>query len=146
MSAAAIAPDQVTKSRETIHNPQDARHFMRVKPVPGRVRILLEGEVVADSERALRVLEAGRDIYDPVLYIPRADVRAQLIPIDRKTHCPIKGDCSYYDVRTADGATRAAELAWCYHDVLDFAAALKDLIAFDRSRVVIEEHPPRRPS
>jgi uncharacterized protein (DUF427 family) len=58
---------QVTLSRDTIHNPDDPRHYMRIKPVKGRVRILLGGRVLADSTDALRLLEAGHDVYDPVL-------------------------------------------------------------------------------
>ena len=67
---------KVTLSRHTIHNPGDPRHFMRIKPVKGRVRILLGETVLADSRNALRLLEAGHDVYDPVLYIPLALVGA----------------------------------------------------------------------
>ena len=38
---------QVTLSQDTIHNSDDPRHFMRIKPVKGRVRIMFDGRVLA---------------------------------------------------------------------------------------------------
>ena len=70
----AAAREQVTLATATIHNPEEPRHFMRIKPAGRRVRVLRGDQVLADSTAALRVIEAGRDLYDPVLYLPRADV------------------------------------------------------------------------
>jgi uncharacterized protein (DUF427 family) len=114
---------------------------MRIKPVEGRVRILIGDKVLAESERALRVLEAGRDFYDPVLYVPAADVRAKLSSVAKRTYCPLKGHASYFDLVSDEGRVEATEIAWSYRETLDYAAALKDLVAFDATRVVIEEHP-----
>ena len=135
--------DLVTLSVETIHNPDEPRHYMRIKPVRALARILFQGEVLAESRRALRVLEVGRDIYDPVLYFPPDDVPAKLARVAKRTFCPIKGHASYFDYLSEDGRTLASELAWSYSETLDFSADLKDLIAFDASRVAIEEHPLR---
>jgi len=66
--------EEVTLAKETIHNPEDARHFMRIKPVAGRVRISHRGRLLAQSDRALRVLEAGKDLYDPTIYLQAGDV------------------------------------------------------------------------
>lgn len=132
---------RVTLARDTIHNPDEPRHFMRIKPVRARVRVRRGGRVLAESECALRVLEAGRDLYDPVLYLPAGDVRARLAPAEKKTFCPLKGQASYLDLKSDDGRVEAAEIAWSYRETLDIAAALKDLIAFDASQVAIEELP-----
>ena len=36
----------------------------------------------------------------PVLYVPEADVDSGLLePTDHRTHCPFKGDASYWSVR-----------------------------------------------
>lgn len=128
---------QVTMSIETIHNPAEPRHFMRVKPVKGRARVLLGDKVLAESGRALRVLEVGRDVYDPVIYFPPRDVTVSLRERDKQTHCPLKGDCRYFDADMHG----AEEIAWSYRNTLDFAEILKDLIAFDAGRVIIEESP-----
>jgi uncharacterized protein (DUF427 family) len=140
MSEANIR-EQVTLARETIHNPDEPRHFMRIKPVKGRVRVLLDGQVLAESARALRVLEAGRDLYDPVLYLPAADLRVKLRAAEKRTFCPLKGHATYLDLVADDGQVEVPEIAWSYRETFDFAAALADLVAFDVARVAVEEHP-----
>jgi len=131
---------QVTLSQETIHNPDEPRHFMRIKPVKGHVRILFEGRVLAHSDQVLRVLEAGRDIYDPVLYFPPSDVRATLSPVEKRTFCPLKGHACYFDLVSEQGRVEVPEIAWSYRETFDTAAPLKERVAFDAARVVIEEH------
>lgn len=139
--AEAKTREQVTLSRETIHNPAEPRHFMRIKPVKGQVRILFEGRVLAESNEALRVLEAGRDIYDPVFYLPFSDIRARLMATAKRTSCPLKGQASYFDLVSNQGGVEVAEIAWSYQETFDFAALLRNRVAFDASRVVIEERP-----
>ncbi len=141
----AVSREQVTLSRETIHNPDDARHFMRIKPVPGLVRILREGRVLAESTQALRLQEAGRDIYDPVFYLPAGAVRGTLKATDKRTFCPLKGHATYFDLLSDQGRVEVPEIAWSYQETLDFAAPLKDRVAFYATRVVIEEHPATAP-
>ena len=133
---------QVTLARETIHNPDEPRHFMRIKPVKGRVRVLLDGQVLAESAQALRVLEAGRDLYDPVVYFPAADVRVTLSPAAKRTVCPLKGQATYLDLAAERGRAAVPEIAWSYRETFDFAAALKGRVAFDAARVTVEEQPP----
>ena len=133
--------EQVTLSQETIHNPKEPRHFMRIKPVAGRVRILRNGQVLAESDRALRLIEAGKDIYDPTIYLPAGDIQAKLEATDKKTFCPLKGHAIYFDLLSDKGDTEVAEVAWSYQDTFDFAAQLKDYVAFYGTRVVVEEHP-----
>ena len=141
MTAQAVR-ESVTLSQHTIHNPDEPRHFMRVKPVAGRVRILKDGKVLADSTRALRVLEAGKDLYDPCLYLPRADLVARLVPAAReRTWCPLKGHASYFDLAGEGDADAAPAIAWSYEETLDIAAELKDLVAFYPDRVTVEESP-----
>lgn len=68
-------------SRLTIHNPGNNAHFMRVKPVGATVRVSRGDALLAETKGALRVLETGRDVYDPVLYIPETDVVGPLEPV-----------------------------------------------------------------
>jgi uncharacterized protein (DUF427 family) len=74
----------------------------RVEPVPERIRVVIDGETIAESTRALRVLETAGA---PVYYLPRDDVRMDLLTAtDTTSHCPYKGDASYYsspDVKDA---------------------------------------------
>jgi len=141
----ATGREQVTLSRDTIHNPKDPRHFMRIKPVVGRVRILRNGRVLAESDQALRLIEAGKDIYDPTIYFPPGDVRAELTPTEKRTFCPLKGHAAYFDLVSDAGGTEVSEIAWSYQDTFDFAAELADYVAFYGNQVVIEEHPASAP-
>lgn len=130
--------ESVTMSRHTIHNPDEPRHFMRLKPVEGTVRILRNGRLLAQSSRALRVLEAGKDLYDPCLYLPRQDVKVELAASPReKTWCPLKGHASYFDL-----PGEVETIAWSYEETRDFADDLKGLVCFYGNKVTIEEHPP----
>lgn len=122
-----------------VRRPDEPNHFMRIRPVEKRVRILVGDEEVASSKNARRVIEHGRDLYEPVLYVPRTDVTAELRRRDKTTHCPLKGDASYYDVQTADGTEE--ELIWSYEEPFDFSDDLRGLMAFDASRVTIIEKP-----
>ncbi|MCR9236262.1 MAG: DUF427 domain-containing protein [Alphaproteobacteria bacterium] len=126
--------DQVTLATQTIHRVDEPRHFMRLKPVPRRIRVLKDSQVLADTEAALRLTEIGRDIYDPVFYIPEADMQVDLVPIiGKSTHCPLKGDASYF-------AHRGNEpIAWTYDRPLAATDILKGLIAFYPDQVVVEE-------
>lgn len=126
--------DQVTLATQTIHREDEPRHFMRLKPVPRRIRVLKDSQVLADTEAALRLTEVGRDIYDPVFYIPEADMQVDLVPIiGKSTHCPLKGDASYF-------AHRGNEpIAWTYDRPLAATGILKGLIAFYPDQVVVEE-------
>ena len=95
-------------SRLTIHNPDNDAHFMRVRPVKGRVTVTRGGTVLATTSHALRVLETGQDVYDPVLYIPQDDLGVDLEKVPGKTtHCPLKGDCAYF-------ALDGEEIGWSY--------------------------------
>lgn len=109
-----------------------------LEPTPKRIRVQLGGETIADSRRAMLLQESG---LQPVYYFPAEDVRADVLePSDRHTHCPKKGDASYYTLRVGDRVEAAA--AWYYPETLPEAPArLAGLIAFyfDRMDRWLEE-------
>ena len=123
---------------EMIHRPDAPTHMMRILPAGRRVTVRMDGRELAASDGALRVIEIGRDVHDPILYLPRADVSAPLEATAKSTHCPLKGDTTYYDL---GGDPAASEIAWSYTRPLPFAVGLKDFVAFDPSRVSVEEGP-----
>ena len=113
-------------------------HPITIEPNPNRVRVVLGGFIVAETTRALTLREST---LPPVQYIPREDAAMSLLQrTDHKTHCPYKGDASYYSIRT-DGP--AAENAiWTYEDPYPGVAAIKGHLAFYPDRVDrIEELP-----
>jgi uncharacterized protein (DUF427 family) len=126
--------------RQTIRRPDEPSHFMRIKPVSGRVLVSVGDSLIADSSSAKRLLEHGHDLYDPVIYLPREDVKVVLQTTEKTTHCPLKGDTTYYDA-CLPGERIESEIAWSYTEPLSWAQELDGLVAFDAARVAILEKP-----
>lgn len=80
----------------------------RVETVDARVTIELDGRLIADTTRAVRVLETS---HPPVYYLPReAFVAGALQPADGTSVCEFKGQARYLSVGSANRA------AWFYPD------------------------------
>lgn len=111
-------------------------HPITIEPSNTRVRVRFAGKVVADTTKALTLNEAS---YPPVYYIPRADADMSLLtPTAHTSHCPYKGDASYFTI-AADGR-EAGNAVWSYENPFPAVAEIKDHLAFYRSRVdTIEE-------
>lgn len=103
------------------------RGRVHVEPGPKRVRIVLGGEIIADTTAVRLVYEVP---YYPQYYVPRSDVRADvLIASDTTTHSASRGDATHFTVVTP-GRT-AVDGAWQYADSpID---ELRDLVRFDWS-------------
>ncbi len=129
-------PNDITLVDGAYHNPNEPRHFMRVVPATRRWTATIDGSTVADSAEALVVKEVGRDIYDAVIYFPRADVSMDaLVRIDKTTHCPLKGDTEYFDV-SVDGTT-IPQAAWSYVGEMVAGDEINGFIAFDVANVTV---------
>jgi uncharacterized protein (DUF427 family) len=104
----------------------------RIEALDRRVRIEHGGEVIAESDRAVRVLETASP---PTVYIPAEDVRTDLLTEvpSKHTFCEWKGHASYYDLEVSGNRSEAA--AWFYAEPRDAFAELKDRIAFYAGRV-----------
>lgn len=98
----------------------------RVEPVTERIRVVVDGVTIADSVRALRVIETAGP---PVYYLPPDDVRMDLL--ERTAHvtqCEWKGAAAYYSLNTAD--RRISNVAWSYPQPLPGFEAIRDHLAF----------------
>jgi uncharacterized protein (DUF427 family) len=104
----------------------------RVEPVASHVRVEHAGEIVAESDRALRVLETASP---PTIYIPAEDVRTDLLrEVQAKhTHCEWKGRATYFDLELGGESSPAA--AWHYPEPRDAYAELRGHVAFYAGRV-----------
>lgn len=103
----------------------------RVEPSERRVRVIVDGTVIADSRRAVRVLETS---HPPAWYVPPEDVRTDLLqPTERRTACEFKGQASYFHVSVEGRARR--EAAWTYARPLPGYEAIAGYISFYPGRV-----------
>jgi uncharacterized protein (DUF427 family) len=100
-------------------------HRLLFEPFPRRVRAVLGGETMLDTISGMLLHESN---LLPQLYLPRDDFRNDLLAsTDHRTHCPFKGDASYWSV-TVNGRT-ADNAVWSYLDPLPEAAWLRDYVA-----------------
>lgn len=95
------------------------------------VKVEFAGEVVAESRRALRVLETAGA---PCWYMPPEDVRTDLLQkANYRTTCEWKGEADHFDLVVGD--RRARRAAWSYADPLPGYEAIGGWIALYAERV-----------
>jgi uncharacterized protein (DUF427 family) len=110
-------------------------HPITVAFNPKRVQVAYNGHVVADTRRALVLKEST---YPAVQYIPREDVdMAYMTRTEHHTHCPYKGEASYYTV-LMDGQF-AENAVWSYEDPYPAMVEIKDHLAFYPNKVELRE-------
>ena len=106
-------------------------HPITVAPSTKRVVVKLAGQVIADTTRALTLREAS---YPAVQYIPRQDVRMELLERScTHTYCPYKGEASYFSIPS--GGARSVDAIWTYEEPYAAVTAIKDHLAFYPNRV-----------
>lgn len=100
-------------------------------PSTEHVQVWHAGTLVADSRRAVRVLETS---HAPVYYLPPEDVRLEHVePVARRTWCEFKGAASYGDL--VIGAARSHGACWWYAAPTPGFRTIAGWIAFYPSRV-----------
>jgi uncharacterized protein (DUF427 family) len=110
-------------------------HPISITHNPKRVRVIADGIVIADSTRALTLKEAR---YPAVQYVPREDANMGLMKrTDRVTHCPYKGDATYFSI-VANGKTLDNAI-WTYETPYPAMAEISGHLAFYPDKVKIEE-------
>jgi len=105
---------------------------MVVRPIKRTVRVYVGDTLIARTQNAIRVMEMGKSLYDPAIYVPASDLVVTLEPIDKSTHCPLKGDASYVSLA-------GEEIAWTYDRPLDVSKQLAGHFAFWPDKVRITE-------
>ncbi len=96
-------------------------HRIETRRSTKHVRVELDGEVLAESDRAVELHEGSLPVR---YYVPREDVRMDLlIPSPTRSHCPFKGDASYFS------APGARDAFWSYEQPFDDRADIAGLIA-----------------
>ena len=113
----------------------DNPHVLAITPHPGRVVVFFAGRAVVDTTQALDLAEGAMR---PVLYVPRQDAdMSAFVRTARHTHCPFKGDASYFTLKVE--GREAQNAVWTYETPLPGAAAIAGHLAFYPDQVEIRQ-------
>jgi uncharacterized protein (DUF427 family) len=103
-----------------------AEHPITIDPTGKRVVVRINGDIVADTNKALQLQEST---YPAVQYIPFSDVVQDVLTrTDTNTYCPFKGEAGYYSVTT--GAGTVDDAIWFYEQPYPAVAAIAGHVAF----------------
>ena len=103
----------------------------RIEASRRRVRVVFDGLTVADTSRALRVLETS---HPPVYYVPPQDVlQDRLRPSPRHSVCEFKGTADYFTLASSGRVSENA--AWSYPQPAPGYESLAGYLAFYPGRV-----------
>ncbi|KAF7531663.1 hypothetical protein G7054_g8666 [Neopestalotiopsis clavispora] len=94
----------------------------------GHAKASVNGTIVADAS-AYEVVEGN-------IYFPPSAIKSEYFTkTSHTTHCPWKGDASYYTLKIGDKELENA--AWYYPDTKEKANHIKDYVAFYKTKVDI---------
>jgi uncharacterized protein (DUF427 family) len=103
----------------------------RLEKVGERLRVVFNGETIADSVAGFRVLETS---HPPVYYIPPDDIAQRfLAKAPGSSWCEFKGLAAYWSLDV--NGRRAENAAWTYPQPSPPFAAIAGYLAFYASRV-----------
>jgi uncharacterized protein (DUF427 family) len=104
----------------------------RLESTSARVRILHQGQTIADTIRALRILETS---HPPVYYIPPADCTLSLLrrSPSHSSYCEFKGFATYWDLVLPD--IEISQAGWSYESPTPPYAALAGHLALYASKL-----------
>ena len=101
-------------------------HHVEAQRLGRHLQIKVAGEVIAESDDAIEVDETN---HDPVFYVPRKDVRMEILARNpHHTRCPFRGEASYFDI-VRHGRT-IPNAVWSYEQPYDEVGVIKDHVAF----------------
>lgn len=110
-------------------------HPITIAKNPKQVTVEVGGKVIALSTHALSLREAA---YPAVQYVPVADVDQSLLSkTSHSTHCPYKGDASYWTIEA--GGQRLENAVWGYEQPYPAVEQIRGHVAFYPNKVTITE-------
>lgn len=108
---------------------------INIRPATGMWVVRAGGAVLAESKNTLELVEGDMP---PVIYFPRADVGMEFLEkTSRSTHCPHKGQASYFSIHCK--STVIPDAVWSYETPLDAVNAIAGHLAFYSSKVTLEQ-------
>lgn len=106
-------------------------HHIEISESDAHVRVNRDGIELADTRSAVLLREGSLPTR---YYLPRSDVRMERLErTDTSTHCPFKGDASYWSARLGDDVV--ADIAWSYEIPIEGAEKIAGLVCFFNEKV-----------
>ena len=103
----------------------------RLERTSKHLKIIFNGEIIAETNRAFRVLETS---HPPVYYFPPEDVRMEFVSrTDGSSFCEWKGRAGYYDLQVGDKTVKNA--GWFYQNPMQQFKQIENYIAFYPSKM-----------
>jgi len=116
---------------EVFVHPRDPYHRVDVLNSSRHVKIVVGGEVVAETTRPRLLIETGLPTR---YYIPKLDVRQDLLTAtNTSTRCPYKGKASYWSV-TVKGK-EFTDIVWGYPAPIPECPKIENLLCFYDEKV-----------
>jgi uncharacterized protein (DUF427 family) len=118
---------------EVFVHPRDPYHRVDVLNSSRHVKVVIDGQVVAETSRPRLLFETGlRTRY----YIPKVDVRMDLLePTSTVTQCPYKGNATYWSARIGDHVY--PDIVWSYPFPIPECTKIQNLLAFYNEKTEI---------
>ena len=108
---------------------------IKIRPAEGTWVVRAGGAVLGESSNALELSEGE---LPAVIYLPRDDIAMEFLDTsDKTTHCPHKGDASYFSIVTKSNVLK--DVAWSYDDPKDEVSEIKGHLAFYSDQVAVEK-------
>jgi uncharacterized protein (DUF427 family) len=121
------------EDQEVFVHPRDPHKRVDVMASSRHVRVVLDGQVVADTHRPHLLFETGLPTR---YYIPQTDVRLDLLEqSDTLTQCPYKGRAVYWSIRA--GREINKDLVWSYPFPIPECTRIAQLMAFFNEKLDI---------
>lgn len=121
------------EEEEVFVHPRDPHKRVDAIPSLRHVRVVIDGQTVADTHRPTLLFETGLPTR---YYIPPEDVRTDLLEAAKgTTSCPYKGVASYWSVKVGENLYR--NIVWGYPDPILECPKIKGLMCFFNEKVDI---------
>lgn len=122
------------EDEEIFVHPRDPYTRVDVLDSSRHVRVLVGGEVIAETDRPKLLFETSLPVR---YYVPPEDVRTDLISrSETRTACPYKGEATYYSVDV--GGDRVEDVGFSYPDPLPETRKVVDHLCFLGEGVTVE--------
>jgi uncharacterized protein (DUF427 family) len=118
------------EDEEIFVHPRDPFKRVDVLPSKRHIRVVVDGQVMADTRRPRLLFETNHPVR---YYIPHDDIRMELlVPSATKSRCPYKGPACYWSAKIGDQVFE--DMAWGYMDPIPECPKIKGLICFFHER------------